>query len=102
MAKEEKYYVDADVLKQLLMEIPGSISIPSLYLSSQPGSMDEFIDKKITQYMDAISRTIMNNHTTLMLTLANAIDAAKKPYTQCMLCCSNGQKTIDDIEQGEG
>lgn len=105
MAREEKFYVDADALRDLLSAIP-----PSFYWSGNNGggyytgtnSIDAAIDAKINAALSEMSNTMITYHQSLIANFSRAIEEAKKPYTQCMLCDSNGQKTIDEKENGEG
>lgn len=103
MARENKYYIDAEELKNIVNNLPCMFytqDAGTSYYTGNP-SIDSMIDGKINRAIMAISDGMQAYHTSLMVNLSTAIDNAKKPYTQCMLCDTNGQKTIDEIENGE-
>ena len=102
MAKETEYYIDSEKFKTLVMEMMYSQPRSSVSLPRMPQGFDNDIaremDSMMSQALASVMTAIDYRVDNLLANLAIIIEQSKKPYTQCMLCCSNGQKTIDDLE----
>lgn len=94
MAEEKRYYIDATELRNLIMNLQNSTGV---YYSTDfysPSPIDQALDTKFRNFASNINATL----SMVLHSLAASIDAAKRPYTQCMLCNDINMPTPEGLE----
>ena len=71
---EKKFYVDAEEFKKNILS-----ALPYIQTSYAPDDISRAIDAAVSQKLQVALSSLVS-------CISSAIEASKKPYSQCMLC----------------